>query len=448
MLRVETLTPMLPSLRRQRYELAVVGGGVGAASTIAQLAQYYKAFCLGEEIPVGEGGKLISFEGTPIPPSFSISVFDPQERIGRGMAFREIHPDVRLDTNTPLSQNGLFPYGSNHFADFGWGKSDLNKPPNRVCQGNFNAWQLESTLGLMGDFHLPFELKSVSANVVDIGVTTDGEFKKFTLDWGFGFTGEYDGLLVATGHSENPVFKGWANSPNLIRNVYLEYDRLKSWVQDKEQTIVIAGMGDTAREALVQLKREGFAGELILVASGTKTAVITAILEGMGGLCSDQYSRYLNELHSAGRLRFIDGRVTEYGEIECKGRVIVEPSEAGQEKIQILAPLILGAPFLDKPDEYGFSPSDIVRCLQEKGYIGFLTDRGGVYTDEGGIAKGYDRNASPPVFLAGRVALGIAQNTIHQTAIHAEGVAWGILQHAYQVAWQEANDSSQPPKPG
>lgn len=438
MIKTELIPPPLPDLRRQNYSIAAIGAGVGTTSTLLQLARCFEAFYTGDNILVGQPGEFVSFQGAPCPPTITATTFAPTDIAGVGWAYESKHTNLQwMTTNTPIELNGLELHGDNRFERYGWGEYEQKRPVVRPTLGRYHAWRFRKMQEYMDHNQIPFSTNHIKGEVRDVEMIEEGDRKFFQIDIGHGLQGRYDSLLVSPGHEENPFLAEVSSSPRLIRNFYVEYDKFINLMRAPYRTIVLAGFASTSHEVLSRLIAEGFQGNLIVIATGRDSIIPSAVMEGRGHSLTSPHGRYLRLLFDANKFTFIDGRVVGFEDKEGDGEVSIEKDDGGICRVD--GSLIIGAPFRDGVDEEGRSYNRIVRLLQDKGYLGNLRKVESRYTDEFGmVSAGRSISTIPPIFLAGRVANAVPRGTIHQAVRHAEGVSWGILQHAFYTAWNDA----------
>ncbi len=224
-------------------EVVVVGGGFAGACTAIQLVRR-----------------------TTQP--LHVTIIDPAEHPGRGLAYRTLDPDHRL--NAPSYVHSLMPDDAWHLSRWVQAEGLLEQDPQArrpdggvyLRRGDFGRY-IEQTLQQHGDWpatgshitHLRDTAVGLSAPGDPLCVTTAG-----------GRSLPADLLFVATGNPlprlQRPFDPALATHHGVIENA-LDNTRLNAI--DPDARVLLVGAGLTALDVLSTLLRRGHQGEIVVV---------------------------------------------------------------------------------------------------------------------------------------------------------------------------------------
>ena len=223
--------------------VAIVGGGFTGASIAVQ---------------------LVRASAVPL----SITVVEPRERVGPGLAYSATDPDHRL--NGPTWSHSIVPDDAGHFTRWCESKSVFARDPEAVA-ADTNAFVRRADYGdyladtLRAHEHWP-ATGSTIAHLRDRAVAAAATCDAMSIRTAGGRTLESDMLVVATGNPlprlQAPLERSLAGHPSVIEDP-LQPGRLAQL--DARAKLLVVGSGLTALDIVSTLVRAGHRGDVVVV---------------------------------------------------------------------------------------------------------------------------------------------------------------------------------------
>lgn len=223
--------------------VAMVGGGFTGASTAVQ---------------------LVRASAVPL----AITVVEPRERIGPGLAYSATDPDHRL--NGPTWSHSIVPDDVGHFTRWCEANSIFVRDPEALAADG-NAFVRRADYGdYLSDTLRAHEqwpaTGSTIAHLRDRAVAAFASRDAMTIRTADGRTLESDMLVVATGNPlprlQAPLARSLADHPSVIEDP-LQPGRLAQ--VDPRARVLVLGSGLTALDIASTLVRAGHRGDVVVV---------------------------------------------------------------------------------------------------------------------------------------------------------------------------------------